>query len=68
LVVEGEVDALAKAIAQLLTSPNLRHQLGMNGQCLASRRYSWSAIASNLTSVYTSIIQRQPLPDDLIGN
>lgn len=65
LVVEAEVEALANAIAGLLTSPKLRHQLGMNGQCLASHRYSWNAIASNLSAVYTSIIQGQPLPDHL---
>lgn len=68
LVVEGEVDPLAGAIAQLLISPDLRRQLGENGKRLVSRSYSWSAIAQNLTSVYTAIINRQPLDDDLLGN
>jgi glycosyltransferase involved in cell wall biosynthesis len=68
LVVEGEVEPLAGAIAQLLTSPDFRHQLGENGKRLVSRRYSWSAIAQNLTSVYTAIIKGQPLPDDFLGN
>lgn len=62
LVVEGEVDALGSAIFQLLASPSLRRQLGENGKSLATRRYSWKAIASDLASVYTAIVQKQSLP------
>lgn len=65
LVVEGEVDALSAAIAQLLTSPDLRHQLGENGRRLASSRYSWEAIAQQLAEAYTAIVQKQPLPRSL---
>lgn len=68
LVVEGEVEPLANAIAQLLTSPNLRRQLGENGKRLANRRYSWSAIAQNLICVYSAIIKGQPLPEELMSN
>jgi len=68
LVIKGEVEPLADMIAQLLTSPNLRRELGENGKRLVSRRYSWSAIAQNLTSVYTAIIKGQPLPEPLLGN
>nr|WP_275993737.1 glycosyltransferase [Argonema antarcticum] len=63
LVVEGEVEPLANAIAQLLTSPQQRQDLGENGKDLVQRRYSWSAIASHLTGVYRSIIERERLPD-----
>ncbi|MGB7441346.1 MAG: glycosyltransferase [Coleofasciculaceae cyanobacterium] len=63
LVVEGEIEPLKSAIAQLLTYPNLRHQLGENGKSLVKSCYSWSAIAQNLASRYTAIIQKQPLPD-----
>lgn len=66
LVVEGEVEPLVGAIAQLLTSPELRHQLGENGKRLVSRRYSWNAIAQNLTSVYTTIIKGEPLHDTFL--
>jgi glycosyltransferase involved in cell wall biosynthesis len=62
LIVEGEVDALTDAIAQLLASPNLRHQLGENGKHLVSHRYCWSAIAQKLSSVYTAISDKQALP------
>lgn len=65
LVVEGEVAALHSAIAQLLTSSTLRHQLGENGKLLVARRYSWNVIASNLTSMYTAIIQKQSLHNNL---
>lgn len=66
LVVAGEVGSVATAIAQLINSPDLRRELGDNGKRLVSRRYTWSAIAQNLTSVYTTIIKGQPLPDTLL--
>ncbi len=59
LVVEGEVDALANAIAQLLTSPQLRQQLGENGKSLANSRYSWNAIAQSLSTAYQSILAQK---------
>ncbi|MBF2004235.1 MAG: glycosyltransferase [Chlorogloeopsis fritschii C42_A2020_084] len=57
LIIEGEEDILANAIAQLLTSPNLRQKLGENGQSFANSQYSWSAIAQNLSTVYKSILR-----------
>ena len=65
LVVEGDVETLADAIATLLNSPHLRHELGENGKRLVSHRYSWKVIAQNLISVYTAIIEGKPLPDHL---
>jgi len=58
LVVEGEVDALANAIAQLLISSELRQQLGENGKSLTNNQYSWNAIAQNLASVYRDILNK----------
>lgn len=62
LVVKGEADAVACAIAQLLISPSLRHQLGENGKRLVSNSYSWQAIAQNFQTVYSALIQKQSLP------
>lgn len=62
LVVEGEVDALKNAIAELLASPTLRQQLGENGKRLVTRRYAWKAIAQDLALVYSALSQKQPLP------
>nr|WP_275974469.1 glycosyltransferase [Argonema galeatum] len=62
LVVKGEVEPLADAIAQLLTSPQQRQHLGENGKDLVQRRYSWSAIGPHLADVYTSILDKQPIP------
>ena len=65
LIVEGEVEALAGAIAQLLSRPNYRYQLGENAARVANQRYCWQAIAQNLASVYRSIIQQKTLPFNL---
>lgn len=56
LVVEGEVKPVADAIATLLTSPQLRQELGNNGKRLVETRYSWEAIAGDLISVYQKAI------------
>ncbi|MFB2773243.1 glycosyltransferase [Pelatocladus sp. BLCC-F211] len=61
LVVEGEEDTLANAITQLLKSPELRQQLGKNGQNLANNRYSWNAIAQNLSTAYQSILAQKSI-------
>ena len=61
LVVEGEVELLAKAIAQLLASPKLREELGENGKRLVKSRYSWQAIALSLVSVYSAILQENAI-------
>lgn len=55
-VVNGEVEALSFAISELLESRNLRAELSENGKRLVKERYSWSAIAKELTSVYSEII------------
>lgn len=62
LVVEGEWMLLANAIAQLLTSPQLRQTLGENGRQLAKSRYSWMAIAQNLIPAYSAISLQSPSP------
>ena len=57
LVVKDEKEILANAIAQLLASPQQRQTLGENAKNLVKQRYSWRAIATNLSDVYLSIIE-----------
>ena len=68
LVVVGEVEPLAGAIAQLIDSPDLRSQLGENGKRLVSRRYCWSVIAQNIATAYAATIEQRPLPEELLGD
>jgi len=58
LVVEGEIESLSSAIAQLLTSPHLREKMGQNGKQLVRDRYSWEVIAQELIKNYSAIIQQ----------
>jgi glycosyltransferase involved in cell wall biosynthesis len=58
LVVEGEVESLSDAIAQLLTSPNLRTQMGNNGKQLVRQRYCWNVIAQQLIEHYSTIVRK----------
>lgn len=68
LIVPGEVDTLAVAIARLLTSPELGQQLGTNGKWFVSNRYSWSAVTQELISAYHAIIKGKLLPEYLLDS
>ena len=61
LIVEGEKAALISALSQLLSSPQLRSQMGQNAQKLASQRYSWEVIAKQLIYFYSEIIAHKSI-------
>jgi glycosyltransferase involved in cell wall biosynthesis len=61
LVIEGNLNTLQNAIAQLLDSPSLRQQLGENGKRLVRQRYCWDSIAHQLVATYQAIIAGDPL-------
>jgi glycosyltransferase involved in cell wall biosynthesis len=61
LVVSDDLDAWSNALSRLLRSPDLRSQLGHNGQRLAGTKYSWPIIAKDLSQSYTEILTGQPL-------
>ena len=62
LIVPGEEEVIANAIAQLLSTPEQCHQLAENGKKLVKERYSWNVIACQLIEVYRTIIAQQKLP------
>ena len=61
VIVSGEVELFTKAIAQLLTAPQLRQELSINAKQLAQTRYSWQAIARELAFSYKEIARNQSL-------
>ena len=65
LVVEGEIELLANAITQLITTPKLRKQLGNRGIQLATTRYSWNVIAKNLIPAYATIASQKKLSSNI---
>ena len=62
IVAEGTVEALADAMAKLLTNSELRHHMGLGGQQWAQQHYHWPTIAGQLSQVYAAILNREPLP------
>jgi glycosyltransferase involved in cell wall biosynthesis len=57
LVQPDDPEALADALAELLSSPDLRKQLAANGFTDVKNHYSWSRIASDFISLYTNFIK-----------
>ena len=58
LVPPGEPPALADAIVALLGDEGRRQQFGTDARSLATRLYSWDAIAARLAEVYDSTLRR----------
>lgn len=63
LVVRGDPAELTQALTQLLTSTELRSQMGNNARQLAIQRYSWQAISTQLIYFYQEIISQKTLGD-----
>ena len=56
LVPEGDVEALATVLAELLASAARRRQLGDAGRQLAMSRLSWEQAAAHFESVYAAVL------------
>ncbi|MBI3999478.1 MAG: glycosyltransferase [Candidatus Omnitrophica bacterium] len=65
LVVEGTADVFSGAMKQLLDSESLRRDMGSNGKRLTQRLYSWDINVRKIAALYTSIVERQPIPEEL---
>jgi len=60
LVVNCDVDELARAIATLFDSAQLRHDLSEAGKQLVAEKFNWPKIAVKMTAIYTDVIARSP--------
>ena len=58
LVVEQNVDALFRGISDLLSSPKLRAELGVNGRRWASNHCCLNLIATDLICIYQAILDK----------
>lgn len=56
IVPEGDVDALAAAIVQLVTSPELRQDLSERGRIRAQTHYSQRHLANQTLAVYRQVV------------
>jgi glycosyltransferase involved in cell wall biosynthesis len=57
LVPIKDVDALARAIRELLDSPDLRLRMGHAGRQLVKRKFSLATVVNETLAVYESMIQ-----------
>lgn len=55
LVVPGDPDSLARAIALLLDDASRRAEMGRRGQAAVTSRFSWNAVAAQMESLYASV-------------
>ena len=54
-VVEGDAVSLGRAIAGLMASPGLRHEMGARGRAYAAARFSWDVVARDMEAMYRSL-------------
>jgi glycosyltransferase involved in cell wall biosynthesis len=52
LLVADEPQEFAQAVEQLLSSPSLRRQLGMNGRALVEQSFRWEAHVARFEALY----------------
>lgn len=55
-VVQTEVGSLTNALAEALSQPEVRQQRGENAQRCAAEKYSWAAIAHQMTDTYYELL------------
>lgn len=60
LLVDGDgIGGLAKAIIQLIESPELAYRLAENGNQKVLTQYTWPAVASQFHAVYEEVVSRK---------
>ncbi|QJB28890.1 glycosyltransferase [Limnospira fusiformis] len=57
LVVPGTLDQWESALKQLINTPDIRREMGNNGQNLSRQRYNWNVIGPQFVEAYNSICQ-----------
>jgi glycosyltransferase involved in cell wall biosynthesis len=63
LVPPADVDALSRALGELLDSPDKRRSLGKAGRARAVNVFSWEAVAAQTVRVYERAIARKAATD-----
>ena len=58
LVQPGDSQALARAIAKLLTDPELRRKLADNGFLRARNDYAWEIVAARFEDLYRGVVEK----------
>ncbi len=56
IVVEADEIAFSEALYQVISQPELHRKLRQNGLNLANTRYSWRAIAQDISLIYQTIL------------
>ena len=62
-VTEMNDAAIAATLRRFLSERETARLMGQNGREFVRQRYAWSRVASDLTQVYESVLNQQPLPN-----
>jgi glycosyltransferase involved in cell wall biosynthesis len=58
LIVQATVDAVRNGIAELLTSPEKRREISLNGRRVAALRFSPDAVSTAIIQLYHQVLRR----------
>ena len=56
IVVQGDPGILGSSIKNLLSNPELMHQMGENGRRVVKERFTWEAITALMENAYQNIL------------
>ena len=59
VVTSREVTAVANAILSLLQNPTKAKQMGLRGRALVEEKFTWTAVANSMKTVYQSILKNE---------
>jgi len=59
IIINGDVNPLAKALDNLLNNPYLCKEMGENGRKLVREKFTWDKIANQMINLYEKIIYKE---------
>lgn len=61
-VPELDINAIASAIKDSLNHPQMAQEMGIRARQLVFEHYTWECIATQMSEIYTAIVNKDPLP------
>lgn len=58
-MIDPDPDQLAEALTKLLDNPELRKEMGANGEKLVTERFTWDKIVEQMIELYQNVLRNR---------